>query len=232
MRKSDPRPSVRKVANATTLLVMTESTGQRIRRGTRLAWAAENAGKHLCQCNCGLPVAVKPTDYPDVPNFLWGHNRRGQRSAPKPQNPCECRCGEMASPGRRFLPGHARRPKTLVPTPCECGCGELAGRRARYVRGHRARRPLADRFWEKVAKSPECWLWTGHTNEKGYGYASVNRRHVGAHRVSWELHHGPIPDGLEIDHLCFTRACVRPDHLEPVTHLENLRRAQARKRAG
>lgn len=97
----------------------------------------------------------------------------------------------------------------------------------RYIRGHRARRPLAERFWEKVERTDACWLWQGHRNHKGYGYISVNRRHVGAHRVAYEMARGvPVPAGLEIDHLCHVRHCVNPDHLEAVTHMENLRRVR------
>lgn len=74
-------------------------------------------------------------------------------------------------------------------------------------------------FWEKVSKSEGCWLWTGRT-VKGYG------KHSGklAHRVAYEEMVGPIPDGLELDHLCRTPLCVRPDHLEPVTRHVNMRR--------
>lgn len=73
-----------------------------------------------------------------------------------------------------------------------------------------------------------CWLWTGHQNELGYGRVYVSgagQRMV--HRVVYELLVGPIPDGLEPDHLCRVPACSNPDHLEPVTHAENIRRGMA-----
>lgn len=70
-----------------------------------------------------------------------------------------------------------------------------------------------------------CWLWIGAVNNKGYGSTSVSNRSVMAHRWSYELFVGPIPDGLHIDHLCRIRNCVRPDHLEPVTLAENNRRS-------
>lgn len=90
---------------------------------------------------------------------------------------------------------------------------------------------LEDRFWPKVDKRgpDECWLWTASTTTSGYGYISRGRRGEGkvhAHRVAYELLVGPIPEGLELDHLCRTRACVNPQHLEPVTHRENMRRGQ------
>lgn len=91
---------------------------------------------------------------------------------------------------------------------------------------------LADRFWAKVEKSDSCWLWTGALfPSNGYGALHLDGAAVPAHRVSYELNVGPIPDGLTIDHLCRVRACVRPDHLEPVTQAENLRRARPYRQA-
>ena len=77
-----------------------------------------------------------------------------------------------------------------------------------------------DRFWSKVEKSAGCWLWTAGLCH-GYGQFSFLGLDVRAHRFAYELLVGPIPAGLEIDHLCRDRACVNPDHLEPVTHREN-----------
>lgn len=80
-----------------------------------------------------------------------------------------------------------------------------------------------DRFWAKVDKTDACWLWTGGHNGLGYGRFQLGRRGrlVYAHRYSYELAKGAIPDDLVIDHLCRTSACVNPDHLEPVTIREN-----------
>lgn len=77
-------------------------------------------------------------------------------------------------------------------------------------------------FWARVNKAGRlgCWLWTGKIGHNGYGKSSARL----AHRVSWELQRGPIPAGLVIDHLCRVRHCVNPDHLEPVTIQENIRR--------
>ena len=83
------------------------------------------------------------------------------------------------------------------------------------------------RFWSKVKFSESCWIWRGSIGQKGYGlfpYGGQNGHNVNAHRVAYTLVVGPIADGLEIDHLCRTRNCVRPAHLEAVTHQENIRR--------
>jgi len=79
----------------------------------------------------------------------------------------------------------------------------------------RAKSP-EERFWERVEKTSTCWLWTGSTNY-GYGTFMIGGINTRAHRFSWELRRGPIPDGLVIDHLCRIHECVNPDHLEPVT---------------
>lgn len=86
----------------------------------------------------------------------------------------------------------------------------------------------ASRFWPKVDASGDCWLWTAALNDAGYGIFTVKRgdrsRNVRAHRWIWEHLVGPIPEGHEVDHLCLNKACVNPDHLEPVTAQENMLR--------
>jgi hypothetical protein len=87
------------------------------------------------------------------------------------------------------------------------------------------RRPVLERFMEKVAEAPTgCWLWTAKCNNRGYGMFGIDRKMRTAHRVSYEIHVGPIPPGMDIDHLCSVRHCVNPTHLEPVPHRENLLR--------
>ena len=96
------------------------------------------------------------------------------------------------------------------------GCVVVAGKR----------RPLAEKFEERVERGPHeaCWLWRGSFYGNGYGRLGHGPDVLLAHRVSYELHVGPIPDGLTIDHLCRVPACVNPAHLEAVTFRENVLR--------
>lgn len=86
-------------------------------------------------------------------------------------------------------------------------------------------------FWSRTLRGQGCWEWQGLKNAKGYGELFVEKKHLKAHRVAYELLVGPIPEGLTIDHLCRNTGCVNPEHLEPVTNQENRRRAVAHRRA-
>ena len=85
--------------------------------------------------------------------------------------------------------------------------------------------PLEQRLERLTDRSGECWLWVARTSD-GYGLLTLNGKQRLAHRVSYEFYNGPIPDGLQIDHLCRVRNCINPAHLEPVTAKENRRRTE------
>ena len=82
--------------------------------------------------------------------------------------------------------------------------------------------PMEQRFWAKVNKTApdDCWEWVG-ARAKGYGRFKAGERVVQAHRVSWELANGPVPEGLILDHRCANPACVNPKHLRTVTPSQN-----------
>lgn len=94
---------------------------------------------------------------------------------------------------------------------------------------------LPARFWSKVDRAGECWQWTAATDRKGYARYLHGGRNSVAHRVSYEHLVGPIPTGMVLDHRCRNRSCVRPDHLQAVTHqlnLENRKGATAESKSG
>jgi len=112
------------------------------------------------------------------------------------------------------------------------------GRSSRDAGRFVVERTEAERFWSKVDQTARggCWAWLGQTNQWGYGHfrrtlAPGQYLTVKAHRFAYELVVAPIPAGLTLDHLCGNQSCVRPEHLEPVTNAENLRRRHARRRA-
>jgi hypothetical protein len=82
----------------------------------------------------------------------------------------------------------------------------------------------SQRLISKIDQSGNCWEWTGAKTRQGYGRIKWGGIFVAAHRASYEYFVGSIPEGRVLDHLCRNRPCVRPEHLEPVTLLENLRR--------
>lgn len=159
-----------------------------------------------------------------------GHYEQWRRTGMEPSGPLEprtprgarCRIAECPNPAtaRGWCNGH-------------------------YLRWSRYGDPLAsaapgpsaeERFWARVDKSgpvpdyaPQlgpCWVWTAKAKHRlGYGVLTVAGKRWGAHGYAYTLIRGPVPEGLELDHLCRVPACVNPDHLEPVTHQENLQRA-------
>ncbi len=103
-------------------------------------------------------------------------------------------------------------------------CGSKCGR---------SRGKFATRFWAKAIKTDNdsCWLWIGSLSEDGYGHIGNDGKVFLAHRMSYELEIGPIPEGMCVCHHCDTPACVRPDHLFVGTHQDNMRDMKDKLRA-
>lgn len=103
-----------------------------------------------------------------------------------------------------------------------------ANRRDRL--GRRARRGdslmLPAHVESSIRKTSLCWQWVGYTTEAGYGVVSIADKTYRAHRVVYESARGRVPAGMQLDHLCRNRDCVNPEHLEPVTALQNTMRGE------
>lgn len=122
---------------------------------------------------------------------------------------------------------------------CMCGCGQrtdlaklslrargwVLGKPLPFLPGHTTRRLMS----YTVDPDTGCWILDRLISRANYGCVKRNGKWIGTHRLFYEQKHGPIPDGLHLDHLCRTPACVNPDHLEPVTITENIRRGNAAK---
>jgi len=113
---------------------------------------------------------------------------------------------DKLSDGRRRRTGQQNRALHK----CNCGCGQ-------YL-------TTEERFWEKVAKigEDECWNWLAGKDKDGYGFFTIKRTKVRAHRYSYELCVAEIAPELVIDHICRNPSCVNPSHLRPMTNAENI----------
>lgn len=126
---------------------------------------------------------------------------------------------------------------------CECGCGQLTsiakltkrslghvkGQPVRFICGHATRRtPHAYEARDCGYETP-CWVWIRYCDRNGYGKVGRDGSMMLAHVAMWVDRNGPVPVGLELDHLCRNPPCVNPAHLEPVTHAENMRRGKRAK---
>lgn len=78
------------------------------------------------------------------------------------------------------------------------------------------------RFWSKIEKTDSCWNWVGAVLDNGYSQFRVGLGHTSGHRYSYEKLIGPIPEGLQVDHMCHNRRCVNPSHLRAVTAKQNI----------
>lgn len=149
------------------------------------------------------------------------------RRPPKDGHDCPY-CGTTGmseSESRRHRRTHPPEERVLT---CE-HCGKVFhGWGAAYITHVRAHEEFEQRFWANVDKNGPggCWIWTWHKRGGGrYGFHTLGKRQFSAYRVAYELIVGPIPEGLELDHLCRVTECVNPAHLEPVPRDENMRRA-------
>lgn len=133
---------------------------------------------------------------------------------------------------------------------CQCGCGEKApiatrnqyknghakGQPMRFVHAHHTRlhrtKHIAAHFWAQVTVlgPNDCWEWQGHRNRKGYGQLWFIDQTIAAHRVTWILTHGFIPDGLWVLHKCDNPSCVNPNHLFLGTNDDNVADKLTKKR--
>jgi hypothetical protein len=92
---------------------------------------------------------------------------------------------------------------------------------------------LEERFWQKVLRTPDCWQWIASCTTHGYPQireGNCHSRMLKAHRVCWEIHFGPIPDGMHVLHRCDNPGCVNPSHLFLGTNLDNINDCIAKNR--
>lgn len=181
-----------------------------------------------CHCGCGQKTRLAPKTRSDTGwikgeplQFIRYHK---VRAFPRQQN------------DRPSIPQWVEQYGLSAPYgKCQCGCGQDAplaehtekkygvvkGLPQRFFVHHHGRKPLEIKFWKKVDRRgpDECWKWTGAINQAGYGAFGNNH----AHRTSYEITYGPIPDGLFILHKCDNPPCVNPNHLFVGTHQDNMR---------
>ncbi len=128
--------------------------------------------------------------------------------------------------------GGARAATRETSMPLGLSTAQLAERRLRLHAGDAQYVMAGDYRRVESLYMPEpnsgCWLWIGSVlARRGYGRIGVRGKEYLAHRLVYEMLVGPVPEGLELDHKCRVTCCVNPDHLEPVTHLENVRRGES-----
>ena len=175
-----------------------------------------------CQCGCGqiTPIANESKRgrvMGEHLRYCYGHHARTVLTPPNPSGLCFCGCGKT----------------TPIATQSNARRGSMKGEHVRFIPSHKlaSRKPSVSFV---VDQETGCWIWQGSLSPEGYG--QLGRKGSGtrqAHRWYYEQRFGPIPKGLELDHVktrgCIHRSCVNPDHLEPVTPVTNARRSNASK---
>jgi hypothetical protein len=134
------------------------------------------------------------------------------QDGPNPSGLCMCGCGQPTTIAKRSHKGN----------------GWIKGQPICFIRGHNDSPPrIIDpitRFWKYVKRDApdKCWLWQGAKHNFGYGVIHDGTRMIGTHRFSWQIHIGPIPDGLFVLHRCDVPGCVNPNHLFLGTNSDNM----------
>lgn len=171
-----------------------------------------------CQCGCGQKTTISPHSNKSAGlkirepiRFISGHNgfKYEWPDGPNPSGLCMCGCGQ----------------KTQIERESNQRLGNVRGKPRRFLLGHQHRSAsLEAAFWQyaKRGSNDECWHWQGTIQNTGYGAIWYLDKLYLAHRVSWEIHNGPIPDGMNVCHECDNPPCWNPAHLFVGSDADNM----------